>query len=184
MKSLAENIRILAGQLDRLKKVPSSDELRQTINEFPGMMGEVMDFIQEWLKNWTRTYEFMWDRFVPDPSVLVKYILVAAQKEKVVEQKDKLNNFKDKFMVELTIDMRVEQGLVFAPDPDCPTCLIRGISRHGDWCEVYPRRCRKSTRWAACCSYTALVAHHFYRNCKSRCRTERTRRFGAHPWGR
>ena len=35
-------------------------------------------------------------------------------------------------MVELTIDMRVEQGLVFAPDPDCPTCLIRGISRHGD----------------------------------------------------
>jgi len=59
MKSLAESIKILAGQLDRLKKVPSSDELRQTINEFPGMMGEVMDFIQEWLKNWTRTYEFM-----------------------------------------------------------------------------------------------------------------------------
>jgi len=59
MKSLAESIKILAGQLDRLKKVPSSDELRQTINEFPGMMGEVMDFIQERLKNWTRTYEFM-----------------------------------------------------------------------------------------------------------------------------
>ena len=59
MKSLAESIKILAGQLDRLKKVPSSDELRQTINEFPGMMIEVMDFIQEWLKNWTRTYEFM-----------------------------------------------------------------------------------------------------------------------------
>jgi len=55
MKSLAENIRILAGQLDRLKKVPSSGELRQTINEFPGMMGEVMDFIQEWLEHWTRT---------------------------------------------------------------------------------------------------------------------------------
>jgi len=59
MKSLAESIKILAGQLDRLKKVPSSDELWQTINEFPGMMGEVMDFIQEWLKNWTRMYEFM-----------------------------------------------------------------------------------------------------------------------------
>jgi len=59
MKSLAESIKILAGQLDRLKKVPSSGELRQTINEFPGMMGEAMDFIQEWLENWTRMYEFM-----------------------------------------------------------------------------------------------------------------------------
>jgi len=59
MKSLAESIQILAGQLDRLKKVPSSGELCQTINEFPGMMGEAMDFIQEWLENWTRMYEFM-----------------------------------------------------------------------------------------------------------------------------
>jgi len=59
MKSLTESIKILAGQLDRLKKVPSSGELRQTLNEFPGMVGEVMNFIQEWLENWTRTYEFM-----------------------------------------------------------------------------------------------------------------------------
>jgi len=59
MKSLIESIRILAGQLDRLKKVPSSDELRQTLDEFPGMVGEVMHFLQEWLEKWTRTYEFM-----------------------------------------------------------------------------------------------------------------------------
>jgi len=59
MKSLTESIKILAGQLDRLKEVPSSDKLRQTLNEFPGMVGEVVDFIQEWLEKWTRTYEFM-----------------------------------------------------------------------------------------------------------------------------
>jgi len=59
MKSLAESIQILAVQLDRLKKVPSLDELRQMINEFPEMMGEVMDFIQKWLEKWTRTCEFM-----------------------------------------------------------------------------------------------------------------------------
>jgi len=59
MKSLTESIKILAGQLDRLKKVPISDELRQTLNGFPGMVGEVMDFIQEWLENWTRKYELM-----------------------------------------------------------------------------------------------------------------------------
>jgi len=58
MKSLTESIKILASQLDRLKKVPSSDELRQTLNEFPEMVGEVMDFIQEWLEKWTCTYEF------------------------------------------------------------------------------------------------------------------------------
>jgi len=59
MKSLAESIQILAGHLDRLKKVPSSGELRQIIDEFPGMMREAMDFIQEWLEKWTCTYEFM-----------------------------------------------------------------------------------------------------------------------------
>jgi len=59
MKSLTESIKILAGQLDRLKKMPSSGELQQTLNELPGMVGEVMDFIQEWLEKWTRTYEFM-----------------------------------------------------------------------------------------------------------------------------
>jgi len=59
MKSLTESIKILAGQLERLKEVPSSGELQQTLNEFPGMVEEVMDFIREWLEKWTCTYEFM-----------------------------------------------------------------------------------------------------------------------------
>ena len=36
---------ILAGQLNRLKQVPKSNELGVTINEFLGMMEEVVDFI-------------------------------------------------------------------------------------------------------------------------------------------
>jgi len=59
MKSLAESIGTLAGQLDRLLRVPNSGELRQTINDFSSTMREVMDFIQEWLERWTRMYEFM-----------------------------------------------------------------------------------------------------------------------------
>jgi len=59
MKSLAESITSLASQLDRLKGAPNSKELYRTINAFPGVMGEVIGFIQEWLENWTRTYEFM-----------------------------------------------------------------------------------------------------------------------------
>jgi len=59
MKNLAESIQILARQLDRLLRIPNSDELRQTINEFSSIMKEVMYFIQDWLEHWTRTYEFM-----------------------------------------------------------------------------------------------------------------------------
>ena len=50
---------ILAGQLNRLKQVPKSNELDATINGFFGMMEEVVDFIQKWLKNWMRTYQFI-----------------------------------------------------------------------------------------------------------------------------
>ena len=50
---------ILAGQLNRLKQVPKSNELGVTINGFLGMMEEVVDFIQKWLKNWMHTYQFI-----------------------------------------------------------------------------------------------------------------------------
>ena len=50
---------LLTGQLNRIKKVPNLEELYHTINQFPRIMEAVMDFIQEWLENWTRTYEFI-----------------------------------------------------------------------------------------------------------------------------
>jgi len=55
MKNLAEGIRILASQLERLKEVPKSTELRVTISRFPGMMKEVVDFVEKWLKSWSGT---------------------------------------------------------------------------------------------------------------------------------
>ena len=58
MKDLANSMITLAGQLDRLEQVPKSDQLGATISEFLGMMGEVVDFIQEWLENRTCTYQF------------------------------------------------------------------------------------------------------------------------------
>jgi len=59
MKSLAESIRTLASQLHRLQRIPNSDELHQTINEFSNIMKEVMGFILAWLEYWTRMYGFM-----------------------------------------------------------------------------------------------------------------------------
>jgi len=56
MQDLAEGMSILADQLDRLKEVPKSDELRVIIGEFPGMMGEVVNFIEQWLKSWSGGY--------------------------------------------------------------------------------------------------------------------------------
>ena len=72
---------ILAGQLNRLKQVPKSNKLGATIIEFSRMMEEVVDFIQKWLKNWMRTYEFIWDGFFTESIVPVKYILVATQRQ-------------------------------------------------------------------------------------------------------
>jgi len=58
MKNLVESMIVLAGQLNRLKEVPQSDALRGTINEFPNMMEEAINFIQTWLENWTGIYQF------------------------------------------------------------------------------------------------------------------------------
>ena len=46
-------------------------------------------------------------------------------KDKAIELRDKLDNFRDRFMVDLAIEMRVKQGLLFVPDADCSTCLIQ-----------------------------------------------------------
>jgi len=59
MKSLAQSIRTLAEQFDRLQKILSSDVLCQAIDEFSSIMGEVISFIQEWLEKWTCMYEFL-----------------------------------------------------------------------------------------------------------------------------
>jgi len=56
MKKMAESIRILASQMDRLNKVPKSNELCVTIREFPRMMEEVVDFIEKWLRSWSGAY--------------------------------------------------------------------------------------------------------------------------------
>ena len=45
MKNLENSMGIIAGQLNRLKQVPKSNELGATIIEFPGMVEEVVDFI-------------------------------------------------------------------------------------------------------------------------------------------
>jgi len=56
MQDLVEGMRSLAGQLDKLKEVPKSDKLRATIDEFPGMMEEVVNFIEKWLESWSGVY--------------------------------------------------------------------------------------------------------------------------------
>ena len=47
MKNLAESMSSPAGQLNQLKKVSKSNKLGTTINEFPGMMEKVVDFIHK-----------------------------------------------------------------------------------------------------------------------------------------
>jgi len=53
MQDLAGGMSILASQLNRLKAILKSHELRRTISEFPEMMEEVVNFIEQWLASWS-----------------------------------------------------------------------------------------------------------------------------------
>jgi len=52
MKNLAEGIRILVVQLDKLREIPKSNKLHVTISGIPGIMKEVVDPIEKWFKSW------------------------------------------------------------------------------------------------------------------------------------
>jgi len=132
MQALAEGMSILAGQLDRLKGVPKSEELRNTINEFPGMMKEVVDFINEWLKSWSGAYSVVWDGLTTESLVTAKHILVVPHKDEAIGLRKKLDVFAGHFDRDLLIEIRAEQGLVFVPDIYCVNHLICGISHHGE----------------------------------------------------
>jgi len=85
MKDLAESMHVLASQLDKLKEVPKSDELRLTISKFPGLIEEVVDFIEKWLESWSGAYFVMWDGLTTESLVAAKHILVVPHKEKAIE---------------------------------------------------------------------------------------------------
>jgi len=69
MQGLAESMSHLADQLHKLKDVPSSKEMYHTINEFPVMMEEGVDFIHNWLESWLGAYPSAWDGISTEPSV-------------------------------------------------------------------------------------------------------------------
>jgi len=112
MKNLAESIRNLPSQLDRLKQVPKSKELCSTINEFPGIMKEVVEFIDKWLESWSGAYSVMWNGLTIESLAVAKYILVIPHKDETIELRKKVDGFREKFTVELVVEMRVGQGLV------------------------------------------------------------------------
>jgi len=85
MQDLAEGMRILADQLDSFRGVQKSEELRNTINEFPGMMKEVVEFIDKWLESWSGAYSVLWNGLVTESLVAAKHILVVPHKEKTEE---------------------------------------------------------------------------------------------------
>ena len=132
MQDLVEGMRTLAGQLDKLKEVPKSDKLCATIDEFPGMMEEVVDFIEKWLESWSGVYSAVCDGVMTQLLVAAKHVLVVPHKDKAIELRRKLDTFAGNFDRDLLIEIRAEQGLIFVPDIQCPGRLICGISHHGE----------------------------------------------------
>ena len=112
---MAESIRILASQLDRLKDVPKSNELRVTIGEFPGMMIEVVYFIDKWLESWLGAYSVVWDGSTTELLVAANHILVVPHKDEAIELRKKVDGFRERFTVDLTVEVRIGQGVVCVP---------------------------------------------------------------------
>ena len=110
MKNLAESIRTLPSQLDRLKDIPKSSELYVAIVEFPGMMKEVVDFIEKWLESWSGVYLVMWDGLTTESLIAAKHILVPYETE-AIELRKKVDGFRDQLVADLAIEIRVAQQL-------------------------------------------------------------------------
>ena len=114
MKNLAESIRTLPSQLDRLKDIPKSSELYVAIVEFPGMMKEVVDFIEKWLESWSGVYLVMWDGSTTESLIAAKHILVPYETE-AIELRKKVDGFRERFTVDLMLKVQIGQGLVSVP---------------------------------------------------------------------
>jgi len=150
MENLAESIRNLPSQLDRLKDVPKSRELCGTINEFPGIMKEVVEFIDKWLESWSGACSVMWDGLTTKSLVAARYILVVPHKDEAIELRKKVDGFRERFTVELMVEMRIGQGLVSVTI--LVNHLIHGTSRRGERREDCTSQCCKYPRWVVCCS--------------------------------
>jgi len=105
MQDLAKSMHILAGQLDGLKEVPKSEELCSTINEFPGIMKEVGEFIDKWLESWSGAYSVMWDGLTTELLAAAKHILVVPHKDEAIELQKKMDEFRERFTVDLMAEV-------------------------------------------------------------------------------
>jgi len=122
MQDLAEGMRILAGQLDSFRGVQKSEELRNTINEFPGMMKEVVEFFEKWLESWSGAYSVLWNGLVTESLVAAKHILVVPHKDEAIGLLKKLDAFAGNFDRDILLEIRAEQGMIL--------CLIFAVQSH------------------------------------------------------
>ena len=151
MKNLAEGIRVLASQMDRLKEIRKSNELCVTISQFPGIMKGVVEFIEKWLESWSGAYSVVWEGLTTESLAAAKHILVLPHKDKAIELRRNLDEFRERFVVDLMVEVQIGQGLVsiFIVRP----CLNCDFSHHCQWCFEH-------SRWAVCDSWSALLTHH------------------------
>jgi len=131
---MAESIRILAGQLARLKDIPKSKKLCITIGEFHGMMEEVLDLIEKWLKSWQSAYSVVWEGLTTELLVTAKHILVVAHMDKAIELRKKLDAFAGNFDRDLLIEIRAEQGLISVSVFIVQLNLNCDFSHYCQWC--------------------------------------------------
>jgi len=130
VKNMAKSIKIIMGQLAKLKDIQNSDQLHIAINKFHKMIEEVVEFIEEWLKSWQGAYSVVWNGLTTHSLITAQHVLVVTNKEKAIELQDKLDAFARNFDRDLLIEIRTEQGLIFVSGIQCPTYLDSDFSHH------------------------------------------------------
>jgi len=70
-------------------------------------MKEVVDFIEKWLKSWSGVYFVMWERLTTEALAAAKHILVLPHKDKAIELRRNLDEFRERFMVDLMAEVRI-----------------------------------------------------------------------------
>ena len=78
----------------------------------PKTMKEVVDFIEKWFKRWLGAYSVVWDGLTTESFVAAKHILAPPHKDKVIELWRNVDEFRERFVVDLMAEVRVGQGLV------------------------------------------------------------------------
>ena len=78
-------------------------------------MKGMVDFIEKWLESWSGACSVVWEGLTTESLAAAKHILILPHKDKAIELRRNLDEFRKRFVVDLMVEVRIGQGLVSVP---------------------------------------------------------------------